>query len=34
VSRDQARKLRNQLLGVGGHGDLVQLAATRARQPK
>jgi hypothetical protein len=34
VSRDQARKLRNQLLGVGGHGDLVQLAATRARPPK
>ncbi len=34
VSRDQARKLRNQLLGIGGHSDLVQLAATRARQPK
>ena len=32
VSRDQALKLRNQLLGIGGHGDLVQLAATRARQ--
>ena len=31
ISRDQARKLRNQLLGVGGHGDLVQLAATRAK---
>jgi hypothetical protein len=33
VSRDQALKLRNQLLGIGGHGDLVLLAATRARQP-
>jgi hypothetical protein len=32
VSRDQALKLRNQLLGIGGYGDLVQLAATRARQ--
>ena len=31
VSRDQALKLRNQLLGIGGYGDLVQLAATRAR---
>jgi hypothetical protein len=31
VARDDARRLRNQLLGVGGHGDLVQLAATRAR---
>jgi len=33
VSRDHARKLRNQLLGIGGHSDLVQLAATRARKP-
>jgi len=31
VSRDEARRLRDQLLGIGGHGDLVQLAATRAR---
>ncbi len=31
VSRDEARRLRNQLLGIGGHGDLVQLAGTRAR---
>ena len=33
ISRDTARKLRNQLLGVGGLGDLVQLAATRTRRP-
>jgi len=32
VSRDHARKLRNQLLGIGGHSDLVQLAGTRARK--
>jgi hypothetical protein len=32
VSRDAARKLRNQLLGIGGQGDLVQLARIRARQ--
>jgi hypothetical protein len=31
VNRDDARKLRNQLLGIGSHGDLVQLAATRSR---
>ena len=31
VSRDEARKLRNQLLGIGGHGDLVHLAGTRTR---
>ena len=31
VSRDQALKLRNQLLGIGGYGDLVHLAGTRAR---
>jgi hypothetical protein len=31
VSRDDARQLRNQLLGVGGHGELVHLAGTRAR---
>jgi hypothetical protein len=31
VSRDDARRLRNQLLGIGGHGDLVHLALTRAR---
>ena len=33
VSRDEARKLRNQLLGIGGHSDLIQLAGTRPRQP-
>jgi hypothetical protein len=32
VSRDDARRLRNQLLGIGGHGDLVQLAGIRWRQ--
>ena len=32
VSRDEARRLRNQLLGIGGQGDLVQLAGTRPRQ--
>jgi hypothetical protein len=31
VSRDEARRLRNQLLGIGGQGDLVQLAGTRPR---
>ena len=31
VSRDDARRLRNQLLGIGGHGDLVQLARIRPR---
>jgi hypothetical protein len=31
VGRDDARRLRNQLLGIGGHGDLVQLAGTRSR---
>jgi hypothetical protein len=31
VSRDAARRLRNQLLGVGCLGDLVQLAGTRSR---
>jgi hypothetical protein len=31
VSRDDARKLRNQLLGIGGLSVLVQLAATRSR---
>jgi hypothetical protein len=32
VSRDDARELRNQLLGIGGYGDLVQLAGIRPRQ--
>jgi hypothetical protein len=31
VSRDDARRLRNQLLGVGCHGDLVQLAKVRLK---
>ena len=31
VNRDDARKLRNQLLGIGCHGDLVQLAGIRPR---
>ena len=31
VSREEARQLRNQLLGIGGHGDLVQLARIRPR---
>jgi hypothetical protein len=31
VNRDSARKLRNQLLGIGGYGDLIQLAATRPK---
>ena len=31
VSRDEARKLRNRLLGIGSHGELVYLAGTRAR---
>jgi hypothetical protein len=31
VSREDARRLRNQLLGIGGYGDLVQLAAIGTR---
>jgi hypothetical protein len=31
VSRDDAGRLRNQLLGIGRYGDLVQLARIRAR---
>jgi hypothetical protein len=33
VSRALAERLRNQLLGVGCHGDLVKLAGVRAKQP-
>jgi hypothetical protein len=31
VSRDDARRLRNQLLGIGGYGDLLHLAGTRPK---